>query len=1110
MTNQQELEVQTSPFQIKNRTKSDIFIVKPNKQGKNIQIRTHISPMQQLQKRSQTVLITTTKDIIPKSEYRSSLTREQLRVVNEDLFDQFVESSISKPLSQAFEPIAKQMFQCEKCVLWIDNPDENYLLAPTYNLKAGYDNTLPGFIFRTKSLIQVRDPSNAPNGFKSDSKLVPPKSPQLFFALTTGNISHAVVQVIQKPNAPSFSRTDIETANLIISKFSIYGNSIFTSREIPRIAQSLYSYNSTPIDPIELIKKHFGSDICEIWQFDMLGNLGQKVIDAYQKDPPINISNCGIVGDAILNNRTINISNASDSKKYVDTIDGTFSGPILVVTTEPSRKDSWAIVLRGRDTQFSASEEVQLRSLLPFVIGSLIGFNSNDERSFLLQQLTELLKTASNLTSKISNDNIYKQIQEESIKLLECESCTLFLLSKDKQYLTGFYKSNNTRYDTIKRFPIGKGICSHVVQTDEIISLLNPSEFEFYDSLIDSANYSVDILSASSILAAPIHNFNGEIIGCIEMLSKTGSDRFTENDKKVLTALNVFVGVAIENASNYKLAADLSKKLRAFIEMLIQTNQEKNLHPLLEEILDTAKTFMHAQRVTFFISEDQSMSLFLNVGEENSYGTVFAEIAYKKKKLTTFSEDEIIEITKRNDNDINSSQQPSEKPPEANFSRISEIFTSEEADKTVSQNSNQSKNESICCIPLIGNEGSVLGVLEMNFNGLFLDENFELIDSFASIVSLSLERISIKPKKQLEIDDWMTADEKKKTGQIPSKLFLSDDSLFTDSFQIGHYDGIDLFKVIFKIFDKFGLNLKYAITNEALFNFIDEVQNEYSKTSFHNWKHAVDTLQFVAYQIIKGELDKKYIGHLEQLALFVASIIHDIDHKWVRDDEAVENNENDDFECLFGQPSDDDQISLPVNLLMQQQSLLETHHIETAINIITSHEKCNIFKNLNDSEFKEVFDLIIKLTLATDMRKHFKIVQKLKVLLNNEEFDLKASQKSRILLMKCLLKVSDLSLIGRPFNDSKNILNKWKVHIAEEFFRQGKLKQASGMVYISSDKDFAHIDKDASMLGFFRSVCIPLFQVVSAAVPLLKENTERLIDNINKWEKETGREMPNS
>lgn len=1108
--NSPDFRTQTSPYQIKNRTKSEIFIVKPNQQGKNIQIRTQHSPMQQHTKRSQTSLIVINKDSSPTASYRSSLTRDQLRLVNEDLFDQFMENSINKPLNQAFESIAKQMFQCDKCILWIDIPDEKYLYSPTYNLKAGYDNTLPGFIFRTKSLIQVRDPSNAPNGFKSDMKLVPPKSPQLFFALTSNDISRAVVQVIQKPNAPCFTRTDNETANLIISKFSIYGNSIFTSRNVSEIAQNLYSSNLTQINPIDIIIKHFGCDICELWKFDTVRNLGQRVIDVAQKDPPINIENCGIVGNSILNNRPINLSNATEDKSYQSSVDGKVHGPVLVVTTDPGARDIWAIVLRGRKTRFSATEEVQLRSLLPFIVGTFVGFNSNDEQSTFTQQLSELLKTAETLTSKVSNANFFRVIQDETIKTIECQCCLLFLLSDDKKLIIGHYKNK-----LIKRFPFGKGICSYVIQTGQTVSLLNPTEFDHFDSQIDSENFSVNNVAPTSILSAPIRNIKGEIIGCLELLSKSGDDRFTENDQKVLSALNVFVGICIENTRNYTQAANLSKKLRAFMEMLLHTNKESDLLPLLEDILDTSKEFMHAQRVSFFISDGTQLSLFLNVGESNKYGTIFSDIAKEKREMTTFSEDQIIDLMKvdSKSGETENRQQNSDKK----FSKISQIFSeNNEFDSSIVQE----KNESLCCIPLFNHEGSVVGVLETMFTDIFLDENIELIDSFASIASLSLDRLNLKQMAPLgygplDVNDWLSEEEKTSTTEVPLK-FSMEDNIFTSSFEIEKYDGIELFKIIFQIFHKFELLKTFHITNQVLFNFIDTVRNKCSKTPQHNWNHAVDTLQFVASQIIEGKLiENSKIGHFEQLALFVSSLVHDVDHQWFRDEESNEDSKNDDsdddfdFEFEFGQTSDESQISIPLNILMKKQSLLETHHVEAAIDIITSKPEANIFLNLNDQDYDEIWSILIELILAKDMRKHFKIVQKLKASLNSDNFNPMTDKNDRLLLMKCLLKTADLSKIVRPFNDSKNCLANWNVSIAEEFFRQADLDETQGMVFISSNKDYTHLDKDASLFGFFNSVCIPLFQVVSVAVPLLKENANTLKDNIQKWAKKTGRVIPN-
>ncbi|OHT15164.1 3'5'-cyclic nucleotide phosphodiesterase family protein [Tritrichomonas foetus] len=1084
MQNSQDPRGGTSPFKSRNRTKADIAIFKPlQPPGKNnLPFRTQHTPLPQPQKRSQTSMNAPPKTPTVKENYRPSLSREQLRVVNEDLFDQIMENSLHKPLNLAFEPIAKQMFQCEKCVLWIDNPDKKCLVAPTYNLSAGYDNTLPGFIFRTKSVIQVRDPSNAPNGFKSDSKLVPPHSPQLFFALTASNISRAVVQVIQEPHAPSFARTDIETANLIISKFSTYGNAIFTSHNVSLIAETLYSYNPKQISPMHLLKRHFGCEVCEMWQFDTLRGIGQKVIDSFQKDSPIKTNECGIIGDAIFNHRSINLSNASDDPAFSNELDNEFPGPILVITAEVGRRESWAIALRGRSSQFSAADEAQLRAFFPFVLGALTGFNATDEQAVLISQLGELIKTAAKLTSKIANDNIVKLIQSEAMKMLECQNCILFLLNKAKTHLNGHYKEKTNR------FQIGKGICSHVIETGEIVSLLNPSDSSAYDPIYDSDS---DI-APTSILAAPIRNFNGDIIGCIELLSKTGGDRFTESDQKVLSALNVFIGIGVENFKNYQRAVNLTKKMRSFIEMLLHTTKESELTPMLEEILDKAKHVMGASRVTFFIADSNKLSLFLNVGKESKYGPCFAQIAKEKKQVMIFNDEQINETIKKLKikvpEDINEQPMTLGQLNDNKFNKVSGIFSKNALAKSNASLLPNEQTEQICCIPLMNQENSFLGVLETNFNTVLNEDDIELLDSFSSIAALSLERISLKQMAplgygNLDINDFITVNERN-SCVVPVKLALPDD-IFTIMFNVDRYDGIDLFKVVFKIFDRFGLMEAYSISNELLFNFLEAARNAYNKIPYHNWRHAIDTFQFVACQIIIGKLDKSYIGQFEILAVLIAALLHDAGHPGFNDSQEI-------------------QLASPLCLLYKKQSLLETHHCEKAIEVLTK-EDCNILRGLNDADYKSMWTMIIDLIMATDMRRHFKVVQELKTLLNSDEYNGPGDHTHRFLLMKCLLKSSDIAKIVRPLNDAKD----WTVGLAEEFFRQGDLKHTPEMIFNSSDEDYAHLDKDASLMGFFKGVCLPLLQVISSTTSTLRSNTEMLKDNIQKWARRTDRAVPN-
>jgi hypothetical protein len=84
--------------------------------------------------------------------------------------------------------------------------------------------------------------------------------------------------------------------------------------------------------------------------------------------------------------------------------------------------------------------------------------------------------------------------------------------------------------------------------------------------------------------------------------------------------------------------------------------------------------------------------------------------------------------------------------------------------------------------------------------------------------------------------------------------------------------------------------------------------------------------------------------------------------------------------------------------------------------------------------------------------------------------------------MKCLLKLGDVAVVVRPRVD----FARWNGNMAEEFYQQGDVAKVKEMSYTSYEKEREHINRKESILGFVRSVCLPLSQIVARAVPYLK------------------------
>ena len=227
-------------------------------------------------------------------------------------------------------------------------------------------------------------------------------------------------------------------------------------------------------------------------------------------------------------------------------------------------------------------------------------------------------------------------------------------------------------------------------------------------------------------------------------------------------------------------------------------------------------------------------------------------------------------------------------------------------------------------------------------------------------------------------------------------------------------------------------------------------------------QHACDVTQFVTYELILLRVEKM-LSQLELLAVIVAALCHDANHG--------------DFTNVYNVKAD-----TPLDILFKNQSVMETHHCEVVIGII-SKEETNLFSELKGSEFKFVWTTVIQLILAADMAKHFNFLKDFKALYEAKQWDPAKNQENRMILMQLLLKTADISNVSRLFA----LADKWCDVLCKEFFRQGDLN------------DREHLGKPKSQIGFYTFVCLPLYQVVAQAPSLLEVNVSRGQSNLAQW-----------
>ena len=88
----------------------------------------------------------------------------------------------------------------------------------------------------------------------------------------------------------------------------------------------------------------------------------------------------------------------------------------------------------------------------------------------------------------------------------------------------------------------------------------------------------------------------------------------------------------------------------------------------------------------------------------------------------------------------------------------------------------------------------------------------------------------------------------------------------------------ELSKLVLVMFRELGFVERFQLPHEELCHFVLAVAAGYRDNRYHNWRHAFSVAR-TAFVIIREVQLEKFLGEKELLALFVAALCHDIDHR---------------------------------------------------------------------------------------------------------------------------------------------------------------------------------------------------------------------------------------
>jgi len=516
-----------------------------------------------------------------RQEAKAAFSHIKRRVANEDLFDQFMEKAQSSSISDSLESILKIMFHSEAATVWISNPEKQILFSQSLHVSVPTNLSIQGYVLLTNSILQISDIDQVPPGFTFETKYFPTNSINFFFPLSI----YGVVQITRRNGVGGFEESEMDAAQLIIHKFSIYGSYLFSSSTLVPAALHLFSTDRSKINPIDLLKSHFQSQIAEIWKLDNNRQIIYYYDSSFSELIPHDGLDIGIVSQSLSTRSIINVSDPKHISSYNDEFDGKCSGPFLSVSVESGRNETWAIALRGRSTSFTSIEVLELSSIIPFIVRSITGFGNERTKAQLSSIIGDLLDVFSMILCILSIKELEKIVEDQITEILDCEKAKLIR-----------FKSKSPPKD---------GICGMVYYSKITQGIDSINSSMYYRPEIDG----IIGFDPKSYIAYPLFNPDKETIGIIFAYNKRNASNFEDIDSELLKVLSSFVEISLNHSITLRRLIKISKAVISGVT--------------IDEFFKMIGQVIKSDSICLFMKDDEWSQI-------TSYGIPIKKVSYDK------------------------------------------------------------------------------------------------------------------------------------------------------------------------------------------------------------------------------------------------------------------------------------------------------------------------------------------------------------------------------------------------------------------------------------------------------------------------------------------------
>jgi GAF domain-containing protein len=702
---------------------------------------------------------------------------------------------------------------------------------------------------------------------------------------------------------------------------------------------------------------------------------------------------------------------------------------------------------------FTDSDEIILEALSRVSQGALANAQSHERNIQEIQKAlnnhkyyTALLAVAQELSAVLDTDTLVRKIMTKAQSFIGADRCSLFLVDHVRGGIWSMvaHGTNDRIY-----VPIGAGIAGTVVATGETLNIPDAYKDPRFNSAVDkSTGY-----RTRSILCVPIHSGRGDIIGCTQMINKLGAPQFSTTDVELMTAFNVFCGIALSNAQLFETATQSKKKMTAMLDIALSLSSSTTLDAIVTNIMGRAQELIEAEFCWLFVN-DRARHMA-------------RPLAAKSKAATEFSlKQDAVGYVTLTGSELNLTNPNDDPRFDCFFSGLMKIQV-----------------KSILVIPVINANGQIIGAVKAVNKKLvpkFTVEDQSLFRAFASFAGLALEQWLTKRPADFghaEIDFFETLSPSELTSCEPSDRMRIFDPMLSlinsQKFDVYSCTRNDEFRILVHFFEKYGLLQHFHITLGILLHFLEAAYNEYDNIPFHNWNCAVSSTQLLFWELtaLSGAVQWEKV---ELLGLLVAGICHDCGHHHRR----IVANEK---------------AAFPLSLLYGDAPVLESFQCASAVKLL-SDPKCNILASMEREDVAEFWSILIECILATDRARHKKLLDEAKKQLRAGDGACDTvSRSGRLLLMKLLMKSATVAPVARALD----LKAPWSTFLIEEAVPKVDTSADEGLGAATKEIDAKGIA--AAQVKFMDDFCMPLFDTVGRMVQPLQVVSERVRANLAIW-----------